>query len=397
MDRWGIAALAAGLALIVFEGASAHSQAIAKDDGYDSATAPAAREAPMDPAAQARYVANYRAEGDAQRKTLSDEAGKGHVQAMINLAALLEYGDEQYSPDRAAAFDLYEKAADKGDHVGQAKMCVAYLLGEDRPKTVAKGMTYCNGLDDKDGVALWAGGYDYQNGISGPKDDTRATNLYLEAVKAGSGEAADALGREALDLGKPDIARQWFRHGVFEGSADAMDDLAKMVEAGQGGPQDKTEAGWLYVNAARLGNGPAHEWLTALASPIEPLPLLVLERHGRVTAITETYKDKAGTLHTLSLDKLQLGRSLENYYPPAAAMQDHVDGSATMGCYVGADHRVDVCLIRHEFPPGYGFGRVLEQIYDGQLTLSDRDVAGQPTDHSVFALTLAWELSGFVN
>lgn len=394
MNRRGIAALAAGFALIALP---AHSQVTAKDDGYGSATAPGAREVPEDPASQARYVAEYRAEGDAQRQKLGEEASKGRVQAMINLAALLEYGDEQYRPDRAAAFDLYEKAADKGDHVGQAKMCVAYLLGEDRPKNVAKGMNYCNGLDDKDGVALWAGGYDYQNGISGPKDDAHATSLYLDAVMAGSGPAADALGREALDLGKSDIARQWFRHGVYQGSADAMDDLAQMVEAGQGGPQDKAEAGWLYVNAARLGNAHARGWLASLPATIEPLPLLVLQRKGKATAITETYKDKAGTTHTLSLDTLQLGRSLEGYYPPVAALLDHVDGSATLGCYVGADHRVDACLIRREFPPGYNFGRVLEKIYDGQLTLPDQDIAGQSTAHSVFALTLVWQLGGFVN
>ena len=388
MNRGVIAALAAGIALIVVAGARVQAQAVAPYDGSGSAMRPEALDKPYDAAADALYQANR----NKLFQKLADSAAKGDGDAMANLASVLEYGDPRHTQDRGAAFDLYEKAAAKDDRVGREKMCVAYLLGEDRPKDVAKGMTaYCNKLGTRSAVALWAIGYDYQYGLSGPKDEDTAMNLYAQAVQAGSGEAADALGQKALDTGKLEIARRWFRQGVYRGSTDAMDDLARLADAGQGGPQDKAEAYWLYVNAARRGNANARGWLAALPAPIEPLPRMALVKGGKATEITQTYKDKSGADKTLALNSVGLAQRLQDYYP-SRAYEDHVEGWATTHCYIGADHKVDVCLIERESPMGYDFGRVLEGLYDGQLTVPDQDVAGQSTAHTVFVLTLYWLL-----
>lgn len=388
MRRAVIAALAAIMAVAASSGACAQGPTAPLDDGTGSQLRPQAWDKPRDAAAEARY----QAKSDRQRQDLARYAAEGHVKDMVNLATLLEDGDLSHAPDRAAAYDLFEKAADAGNVVGQQKMCIAYLLGEDRPLDVAKGMmAYCNKLGTKGAVALWAIGHDYQYGISGPKDEAAAMDYYVQAMQAGSGEAAEALGRKALDLGKIDAARMWFRQGVYRGSADAMDDLARMAETGQGGPKDADEAYWLYVNAARRGNAHAREWIKALPAPHEPLIRMAVIKGGKATAVTDTYKDKSGATKTDTLDAPALGQRLQGYFP-TRAYDDRVEGSATVHCYIGADHHIDVCLISNEFPLGYDFGRVLGSLYDGQLTVPDQDVAGQPTAHTVFALTLQWLL-----
>ena len=176
------------------------------------------------------------------RATLEQSVRAGWPDAMADMAHLLEEGSMGVTADRAAALDLYEKAADKHQRLAQRKMCVAYLLGEGRPHDVVKAMSYCNALGIKDPVGLFWAGYDYEMGLSGPKDEQSAYILYGDAVKLGSGEAADALGRKALALKRPDVARQWFRRGVYLGSASAMVHLAAMTEAGEGGPADADEA-----------------------------------------------------------------------------------------------------------------------------------------------------------
>jgi len=126
-----------------------------------------------------------------------------------------------------------------------------------------------------------------------------------------------------------------------------------------------------------------------LPAPPEPLPQMALQKNKKVTAITGTYKDKSGTARTEALDSTSLGEKLQDHFPRRAA-EDGVQGSATIDCYIAGDYRVDVCLIQQEYPPGYDFGRVLEEIYDGVLTVPDHDAAGLATDHRVFRLKLQW-------
>lgn len=163
-------------------------------------------------------------------------------EATMEFGALVEQGDDGVQPDRATALDLYEKAAAKGQHIARGKMCRAYLLGEGRSKDLTKAAPYCNSLGPEDPIALFWAAYDFQNGITGPKDEKQALDLYALSAANGSGDAALVLGRKAIADGKPEAARVWFRRGVKLGSTDAMIALADLLDEGKGGHRDSSEA-----------------------------------------------------------------------------------------------------------------------------------------------------------
>ena len=313
---------------------------------------------------------------------------------MVNLASLLEQGYTSAGVDRQGAFDLYEKAADKGNRIAREKVCVAYLLGEGRPLNVSKGMGYCNTLSEDSPAALFAGGFDYDNGVSGPRDDGKALTLYSKAGHVGSGEAMDAIGRKALALNRPDLARKWFRQGVFLGAADAMDHLAVMAEGGQGGPVDKAEAYWLYVNAARRGNVHAKAWVDALPAKTEPLDRSsIISRADGVEegAITVTTQEKDGP-HSQAYTLSRMISLFTGFYP-AAARDDAVGGDVLVHCYVNADHVVDVCIVEYEYPIGYSFGGFAQTFFDEHLSVAAVDTGGKPTANTVFILGFNWKLN----
>ncbi len=326
------------------------------------------------------------AQAKALRADLTRQADHGLVDSMIDLATLYEQGDASAEPDRAAALDLYEKAADKGDQIGREKMCVAYLLGEGRPRDPAKGMAFCGKLASNNAVLMFAGAYDYQMGLSGPKDEDTARSLYALATKGGSGEAADAMGQNLLAQGKPDLARPWFRRGVYLGSPDAMDHLAQMVAAGQGGPADADEAGWLYENAARRGN------VHAQGQPKSaPLLTICMSDNGTEMAMTHTYSDKAGP-HTESMGYKRLVSLLTQSFS-SWVNEVTVEGSATIICHVAADHTLDACILEREYPQRAGYGQTLEAIFNGHISVADQDALGRPTAHRRLALAVNWKVS----
>lgn len=341
---------------------------------------------PADDAPQTPTSPDAISKAQALRDDLSRRAAHGFADSMVDLATLEEQGDAAAKPDRAAALDLYEKAAATGNQIGREKTCIAYLLGEGRPRDPVKGMAVCAELPHNNAVFMFAGAYDYQNGLSGPKDEDTARNLYALATKAGSGEAADAMGQDLLAQGKADMARQWFRRGVYLGSPDAMDHLAQMVEAGQGGPADADEAGWLYEHAALRGN------VHAQGQP-KSMRLLsaCMADNGAEMAITHTYSDKSGPhTETVTLDRLisLMTRSFATWVSEAT-----IEGSATIICHIAADHTLDACILEREYPQRAGYGQTLEAIFNGHMSVADQDARGRPTAHRRLALAVNWKVS----
>lgn len=338
--------------------------------------------------ADAKYVSDMIKYTESEKATLRKAALSGGNAARVAYATLLEQGRYGVAPDLAGAFDMYQLAADNGDVLSREKMCLAYLLGEGRPRDLAKGMSYCNKLSEKDATGQFSIAYDYDHGVSGPADKDMAMSIYAEAGKTGSGDAMAAIGQAALTAGKPDAARAWFRRGVVLGSGDAMDGLAALFESGTGGSADASEAYWLYANAARRGNAHAMAWLAARpsAQPVQRIVIL----GGQDSRITQTVADKAGT-HVEPLDVVKLGRQLADYYPTAAVM-NQIEGSATVHCYVNTGHEVDVCLLEDEAPQGYGFGNILLAIFNGKLDVAETDDHGLPTANGVFVFNFAWKL-----
>ena len=322
-----------------------------------------------------------------QRDKLTQQVAAGDIKALTPLASKLEYGDAAHAPDDAGALDLYQKAADLGSAVGIGKMCIAYILGEGRPHDPVKGLAYCDKLTDDSPTALFARGYAAHEGVGETVDTAAASALFIKAVAAGSGPAADMLGRDALAAGHVDEARGWFRKGVYRESVDALDDMARMAENGQGGAIDVAEAGWLYRNAARHGSAHAREWMETHAD--QRVPHLSLEQGRAVAGITETYTDAKGQSQTRPVDMLAVEQALQGYYPKRA-MGAHIGGYAEIDCYVNAVDKIDACWLQREDPPGYEFGRVLEQLYEGNLTLAGKDAAGLPTAQHDFAFAIKW-------
>lgn len=314
-------------------------------------------------------------------------AAAGEIGDMVALAGILEYGFGTTGLDRAGALDLYEKIADKGNVLGQRKMCVAYLLGEGRPVNLVKGMTYCNALGDKDPEGVFGGAFDFDHGISGPADDNSATALYKQAGQMGSGEAMDALGQKALALGKPDAANEWFREGAILGSADAMDHLAVMRETGQAGAANPAEAFWLYANAARRGNAHAAAWLAAQPPTVVPVPRVSI--FGTKGLVTETVTD-GGKTYTRPLDNAAaIVKSLTDNYP-WPAVKHEIQGGATIHCFIDGSYQIDLCLLENEYPIGFGFGPTLMRAMNRQFNIAQQDADGHPTANTVANYTVHW-------
>ncbi len=313
----------------------------------------------------------------------------GDSGALLDLATLKEEGDFQMPIDRAAALDLYQQAADKGERIAREKICMAYLLGEGREKDPAKAAPYCNplGVTDDPAGLYWAA-YDFQYGVTGPADEAQALSLYAQAAQKGSGDAAVVLAKKAVELGKPDMARQWLRRGVYLGSADAMDGLAVMVETGQGAPADTDEAQWLYRNAAQRGN--VHAAGKAVPGP-ELSGFGFMSSKDHPVSFTHTIAAGKSTREE-KLDPQTLIRDLAGHFP-TSAINGNVSGLSSLECYVTGDHAIDACIVTHEFPLGVGFGATLEALFDGHMVISDTDGQGNPTAHRVLRQTIRWVMA----
>lgn len=107
-----------------------------------------------------------------------------------------------------------------------------------------------------------------------PKDDSRATNWYREAVAAGSTTAMVNLGvmyrRGWGGLLADDFqAASWYLKAAERGHPAGMNNLGFLYENGLGGlPKNQAEAVTWYQKAASLGHAQAQQSLKRLESPV---------------------------------------------------------------------------------------------------------------------------------
>jgi len=337
-----------------------------------------------------------RSQAKTLREDLTRRATSGDTDAMIDLATLLEQGDASAQTptpaDRAAALDLFEKAADKHNPFARQRMCIAYLLGEGRPKDVAKALTYCDPLGVKDPVGLFWAGYAFEHGIGGPADEISAMEIYSQAVDLGSGDAADVLGQIALAKKAPAAARKWFRRGSMLGSADAMDHLAAMIESGEGGDADMSEAGWLYGHAALRGNAHADSWTKAHPG-LPPAPSIDLgSEAAKKVRFIHSYTIKGQPAQEI-MDFARIVKLLSDNYPGTHPFGSPGQGNATIDCYVDGHRDVDTCVVR-EYPIAYGFGPTLEAFFSGRVSVEGQDSDGHPVARTRVVMKVQWLLGG---
>ncbi|CAL4869927.1 hypothetical protein MMA231_04219 (plasmid) [Asticcacaulis sp. MM231] len=327
----------------------------------------------------------FKERAEALHAALTRRVGSGDTEAMVYLATLKEQGDDAETADLAGAFDLYERAGARGNPDAVKKMCLAYLLGEGRPKDVVKASGFCNRIDSKDAVTFFWGGYDYQHGLSGPKDITSAEVLYQQAYENGSGEAADAIGQLAFDGGHLDAARSWYRKGAALGSIDAMDHLAAMVEQGQGGVKDTVEAAWLYGLAAQRGHTHAAAWMAA--HPGAEAPLVCLANETSEVSLVHTYgRDRKSETLTSSRITSLLRTNLGGMPAPGNNLPYYY---AYFECYIGTSRDVDLCVATREFPAARNINRILHAVWDGRISTPEYDVAGNRMAQSRFKAGVA--------
>ncbi len=329
-----------------------------------------------------KYAEADRAKIEAEHQAYVLGVSNNRARDMISLAALLEDGLTSAGFDRAGAMDLYEKAADRGNIVGRRKMCVAYFLGEGRPVNRAKAASYCNLLPQNDATHEFALAYDSEHSQHTDADTDSILATYIDAAKKGSADAMDILGQKALELAAPVAARNWFRQGAALGSADAIDHLAAMAEAGQGADVDTDEAYWLYINAANRGNVHARAWVAALPSDRQPLGRMTYRSNAAF--LTETTKGDKGP-HTDHIGLEQVGHALQSVYP-----SEFKDAWITVHCYIGSSHNVEVCLPEREMPPGTDFTQSLNWLFYRSLSVNDTDVSGRSTVHTILLLAFHW-------
>ncbi len=334
-----------------------------------------------------KYALAARAKIEDERQAFTRGVAKHNILAMISLAALLEDGVTTAGFDRAGALDLYQQAADNGSDVGRRKMCVAYFLGEGRPVDRHKAASYCNDLPESDATHLFALAWNDEHNKHTDADNDSILATYVEAAKQGSADAMDILGQKALELAAPEAARNWFRQGAALGSADAIDHLAVVTEAGQASTADADEAYWLYVNAANRGNAHARAWVAALPSDRLPLGEMSYERDANF--LTETTKGDHGP-HVDHIGLYQLGHALESVYPAEAKNAQIKNTQIIVQCYIGAMHNIDVCLPQREMPPGTDFTRSLNWLFFRNLSVGDVDASGRMTAHTVLQLAFNW-------
>jgi|GEM_PF-4349437 len=299
------------------------------------------------------------------------------------LGARLNQGYADDKVDLTTAYDLYELAAAKGDVRAIQLMCTAYLLGINRPVNIAKGMNdYCNKLSVKNPTLQFSVGYDYEHGLSGPKDETAALNYYLAAAKAGNAEAMNILGLKLLALpDKTTEAREWFRQSTRAGSANGMFNLAKMTEAGDGVLQDAKEAQWLYVNAARLGHSGALTWLQT-RNDITPIKRVNL------------YTPKGELIHIVKNNDPKNTKKFifKDYILSFIDAAEKGPVTAQLHCYINENNKIDTCITIKEYPPFIDYGRNMQTIFSQNLIADQKDVNGNPTAQTVYAFAFNFSI-----
>jgi uncharacterized protein len=93
-------------------------------------------------------------------------------------------------------------------------------------------------------------GYFYDRGIGVRKNRALALRWYRRAYRRGSGAAASNIATIYRDEGKHRLEAQWYARAVRLKDGDAAVELAKLVLAGKGIRQDKSQASRLLKRAS---------------------------------------------------------------------------------------------------------------------------------------------------
>jgi len=111
------------------------------------------------------------------------------------------------------------------------------------------------------------------SGEGEPQDPEAALELWRRAAELGDDGAAYSLGiAYAYGRRQPAEAAPWFRRAAETGHLDAMIELARLLQRGEGVDRDPVQAVALYRRAALAGEGEARRKLVEIYAGGEGLP-----------------------------------------------------------------------------------------------------------------------------
>ncbi len=183
----------------------------------------------------------------------------------LERAAELEYPKAQYqlaqqkeSTDGRAAFNLYQKSAQKGFAPAQCKMGEYYLMGSDyaRANTTKAYEWFKKSADQKYALGEYYYAMCYLDGIGVAPDTIRGMKMLHSAAEKGVAEAQNDLAvcyYFGLKV-KQDYQKsvEWIQKAAAQGNLQGMSGLGECYYYGRGVKQNYKKAFKLFTKAAEM-------------------------------------------------------------------------------------------------------------------------------------------------
>ncbi|HEX6037330.1 CHAT domain-containing protein [Longimicrobium sp.] len=174
-------------------------------------------------------------------------------------AELAAARDLRDAGNHAAAFPLFQKAAEAGNTEAMAFLGIAYLNGEGTERQPRQAIQWLrDAAEARDPRGMNALGVAYQDGLGVNRNHRWAKHWLREAAERDYAPAMRNLGNFYRRYVDPDsgyaLAMEWYRKAGAAGDADGWLNLGLMHERGMGTQPDTAEALRLYLLSAEAGN-----------------------------------------------------------------------------------------------------------------------------------------------